>query len=210
MDVTMVADVFIRGPASQAPALLFTNLDLSPSQSIGVAVRTSVPPEMIGERLRETVLSVDPSVPAYDLTTTGATAAQHLAPRRAVAFLGGLFSLFALLVSALGLGALVSQAVLRRRREMGVRVALGAQAASLVGSTLKRPLVLVLAGLLLGTAATLLTAGLLDSILFEISPRSPATVISACLAVTLVTVLAAWIPARRIAQLDPADALRSD
>jgi predicted permease len=204
----VVADVFIRGPASQAPLLLFTNMELFPAKAIGVAVRTSVPPGSLGNRLREAVISLDPSVPPFGMETTGAAAAQHLAARRAVALLGSLFSLFALLVSALGIGALVSQAVLRRRKEMGIRVALGAQANALVGSTLRMPLTLVSLGLLFGMTATLLSTTLLEGLLFEIAPRNPVAILAVGLTVSLVTILASWIPARRIARLDPAEALR--
>jgi predicted permease len=206
----VVGDVFLRGPEGPAPAVFLSDLDANPAPWLGIAVRTDGDPLALADIVRTVVLEVDPAVPGYRFATTGSAAGQHLAARRAVAVLGGIFSGFALLVFSVGLAGLVSHGVVRRRRELGIRVALGAQNAELVRTTVFRPLALVGIGLTLGLGAALAFGGIMESLLFGVEPQDPRIVTGAALLVGVVATVAAWLPARRIGHVQPAEALRPD
>lgn len=206
----VIGDVRFRGPTATASNLVLTNLEASPSPILGLAVRATGDPAALGQRVRDVVKSLDPSVAPYGVRTTGEAASREIAARRALALLSALFGVAALGVCALGLHGLVAQGVARRRRELGVRLALGARVPSLVGRTALAPLKLVLAGLLLGLPVTWALSSVVKGLLFQVAPRDPVVIISVIVGVAGLAVVAAWIPARRITRVAPAEALRSE
>jgi putative ABC transport system permease protein len=206
----VVADVRLRGALRGASSFVVTDLAASPTSYPTFAVRSPRDPAQLAQRIRDVVKSVDPSVAPYDMKTTGEAAAQEIAARRAVALLSSLFSLAALAVCALGLHGLVAERVSRRRRELGVRLALGARIPSLVRRTTLAPLHLVAVGLLLGVPAAWALSELSKSLLFEVGPHDPLVMIGVGIVLVALAVAAAWIPARRITRVDPAEALRSE
>lgn len=206
----VVGNVYLRGATSETSNLLLTNLEGRPASSPGFAVRAVGDPAMLGERVREVVKSVDPSIAPYGLTTTAEAASEEIAARRALALLSTLFSVAALAVCALGLQGLVAQSVERRRRELGVRLALGATASTLVLRTALAPLRLVAVGLAVGLPVMWLLSGLLNGLLFEVAPRDPLVTTGVGLGLVGLALVAAWIPARRIVRVDPAEALRAE
>ena len=125
--------------------------------------------------------------------------------RRSIsAFFGGL----ALLLAAVGLYGVVAHAVRARQREIGVRIALGANASSILRLVFARVGVLIAGGLALGLAGSLWAARFLEALLFQLAPRDPATFGGAAAVLVAVGVVAAWLPAHRAAQLDPVRVLR--
>jgi putative ABC transport system permease protein len=127
---------------------------------------------------------------------------------RLVAMMSGFFGALALLLAALGLYGIVAQAVSARRTEIGLRMALGARAGSIVTLVIRRVGVLILAGLAFGLAGSWWAARFIAPLLFQMEPRDPMTFSGTAAVLVAVGVLAAWVPARRAARLDPATVLR--
>jgi ABC-type antimicrobial peptide transport system permease subunit len=122
--------------------------------------------------------------------------------------LSGFFGALALLLAALGLYGITAYSVVRRRSEIGIRLALGASPASVVRGILSRTGLLVVSGILLGGLASWWASRFVAALLFGLPPTDPATIVSAMVILAAVSALAGWIPARRAALVDPAEALR--
>jgi ABC-type antimicrobial peptide transport system permease subunit len=135
-------------------------------------------------------------------------AGESLAVERILAMLSGFFGVLALLVAAIGLYGVVSYAVNRRRAEIGIRMALGAQPAGIVRMILRGIGPSMAAGLVAGIALSVWLARFVRALLYRIQPGDALNVVSAAAVLTAVGLLAAWLPARRAAQLDPMEALR--
>jgi ABC-type antimicrobial peptide transport system permease subunit len=131
-----------------------------------------------------------------------------LAQERVVAMLSGFFGGLALLLAGIGLYGVTSYAVSRRRTEIGIRMALGADAGGVVRLVLRRVALLVGAGVIIGAAISLWAARFVGTLLYGLEPRDPVTMIGATVVLASIGALAGWIPARRAAQIDPAEALR--
>jgi putative ABC transport system permease protein len=134
----------------------------------------------------------------------GATVAQE----RLVALLSGFFGGLALLLAGIGLYGVMSHSVSRRRTEIGIRMALGADPAGVLWLVLKRVAVLVVAGIALGTGLSLWASRFVQTMLFQLDAQDPATFAGAAAVLVLVGLIAAWLPARRAARLDPSQVLR--
>jgi putative ABC transport system permease protein len=156
------------------------------------------------------VLDLDPDLTLFDEGGLRTQLAIPLFPARAAAIVLGIFGVLATVLAATGLFALVAYAVARRTHEIGIRMALGARPVQVLRPVLARTLVLCAAGISIGTVITLAAARLLSAILYGVSPRDPATYITAILLLTGVGLLACWEPAARAMRIDPARALREE
>jgi putative ABC transport system permease protein len=134
--------------------------------------------------------------------------AATMTQERLLALMSAFFGALALLLAGLGLYGIVAQAVNARRTEIGLRMALGAQPAGIVRFVFRRVVVLIAAGLVLGLAGSWWAAGFITALLFEVHARDPGTFVGTAAVLVAVGVLAAWVPARRAARLDPAIVLR--
>jgi putative ABC transport system permease protein len=130
--------------------------------------------------------------------------------RRYPALLIGGFAVVALLLAAIGLYGIMTFAVARRTREIGIRLALGAQRREVVGMVLSAGSRVVAAGLALGVAGAVAATRVLSSILFRVRPLDPVSLVLVSALLAAVALLACWIPARRAAGVDPASALRNE
>jgi ABC-type antimicrobial peptide transport system permease subunit len=124
--------------------------------------------------------------------------------------LSGLFGLAGLLLVGLGLYGMVAQGVAGHRKELGIRLALGAKVGSVVGGTIARALLLVLAGVAVGILLAAPVARTLRSLLYGVGPADPVVILTLVTVVLAVGVLAAAVPASRIARIDPSEALRHE
>jgi ABC-type antimicrobial peptide transport system permease subunit len=129
------------------------------------------------------------------------------APRQRSAVLA-LLALFGLVLTLIGIGGVTAQAVLRRTREIGVRMAFGATPHQVVRTVAGDSLKPALMGLTLGGVAVVYTTGILERYLFETTPTDPLTLLSVGVGVVVMASVAAWLPARRAARIDPVVALR--
>jgi putative ABC transport system permease protein len=153
---------------------------------------------------------LDPAVPVYGVTTLAALIDQSAAQRRFVMRLLAGFALVALLLAAVGLYGVVSYGVAQRTREVGVRVALGAQPRDVLRLILAGGFKLVAAGVLGGLFAAAVATRFLGTLVFGVSPMDPVTFAAAAAVLVAVALAAQWVPIRRALRIDPAAALRAE
>jgi len=175
-----------------------------------VVVRTTGDPLALTPAVRAAVKSVDGELILTDVTSMAALVDVALGGARfGMQLLSG-FALVALLMAALGIYGVVAFVVSRRTREVGIRMALGARAADVLGLVLRQGMAPVLAGLAAGLALALSLGRLGSSLLFEVPPHDVATLAAAAAVLTAAALLACALPARRAARIDPAQALRDE
>jgi putative ABC transport system permease protein len=175
-----------------------------------LVVRTSLTGTAIETDLRTAVASLDSEAPVHTVRTLSRMMASGVAVPRLLTLLMGSFSAIALLLTATGLYGLLAYAVMRRTREIGVRLALGATRGRVVGMVLTRALVLVAIGVPLGALGALAVQALLRAVIFTPTSGGPGLLIAATAVVVLTATAAACAPALRAASIDPVRALRSE
>jgi predicted permease len=160
--------------------------------------------------IRNVVHSLDPNLPVFDIKTFADHIDESISRERLIALLSSFFGLIALLLAALGLYGVMAHAVARRTREIGVRMALGAQARNVLWLVLRETLFLVAIGIAIGLPVALAAARLIKGFLFGLSANDPLTIALAASLMLAVAALAGYLPARRAASVDPMDALRHE
>ena len=177
---------------------------------LDLTVRTRRDPGELMRVMRAVVDGLDKNLPIEHPRTLTELVASSVADRRlSVQLLAG-FAGVALLLASIGLYGVLAFAVTQRRREIGIRLALGAQRADVLRLILQHGLTLVVVGMVVGLAGALALARFLGSLLFEIKPNDPLTFMLVPLVLGVVALLACWLPARRAARVDPMVALRSE
>jgi ABC-type antimicrobial peptide transport system permease subunit len=161
----------------------------------------------LADAARRVVREIDPEVPVA-ITTVSAAVDTALSSRRFTLWLVGAFGAAALILAALGVYGLISFAVSQRRREMGIRMALGAEPRSLVFLVVRRGLLLAAVGAAIGVGLSKAGASALDGLLFNVTPGDPLTIGAAVLTMLMVATAASYAPARRILTQTPGSTLR--
>ena len=193
----------------QPEAALALSLDRLPEASF-VAVRTGGDPEAAVSFLREAVAEVAPYARLDDVRTLDARLSESVASPRFHALLAATFSALALVLAATGIYGLLSFVTSERRREMGLRLALGARRGDILALVVGRGAALVVLGLAAGIPAAAAATRLLENFLFGIGQLDGRTFLAAPLVVASAALLACWLPARRVSRIDPAATLRAD
>jgi ABC-type antimicrobial peptide transport system permease subunit len=175
-----------------------------------VFVRTMRDPAAIAGALRKAVHEVAPQLPLSDLQTMRQREGRATAQNRFRAMLLTAFALAALLLAAIGIYGVLSFAVTVRTREMGIRIALGAERGSVQWLVLGEGLALVGLGIVIGLAGAFAGARVLRTFLFDLTPSDPLTYISIVVVLVVTAVLASWIPGLRASRVDPVIALRAE
>jgi putative ABC transport system permease protein len=183
-------------------------LEQSPTSVVGLVVRTDLEVAPAQAAIRRAVTTVNKEQPLTNLKTVDEFKADSMVPDGLRTVLVGLFATVATCLAAIGLGGMISFAVQQRAHEMGIRAALGAQPSQLVGLVLGHGLALTAVGLLAGLLGAFAVAQLLSSFLFRIEPLDAMTIIAATGILGSVAALACYVPARRLARLDPLMTLR--
>ena len=181
-----------------------------PQPSASLVVRSSRSPEDLTSDVAAAVRSVDPSIPIYDVKTMEQRVDESLVGRRFVVLLLTAFAALALLLAALGLYGLISYSVRLRTRELGVRMALGAQRTRVLQMVLFQGMRLALIGVACGVAAAIVLGRLFASLLFQVGMLDVLPWISAVGLLLAVVLLAGYLPARRAASIEPMQALRME
>lgn len=181
-----------------------------PNPGVTLAVRTHADLQSTSNALRSAVLSLDPTLPVYDLALLDARLAEQVAPVRTMAILSSAYALLAVFLAGFGLFAVLAHDVGQRTQEIGIRMALGALPRSVLLLVLREGLLLTLAGLAVGVAGAVLITRMMQALLFGVSPTEPAVFLAIAALLLVVAVLACWVPARRAMRLDPLQALRQD
>lgn len=175
-----------------------------------LVLRTAVPPGSVTEEVRAAVRRVDPALPLYEVLTMDEVISESLAGRRLNLWLLGLFAGMALVLAATGLYGVISYLVAQRTREIGVRMALGAQTWDVIGLVMRQAAGLTGTGIAVGLAGALAFTSLLESLLYGVSTRDPLTYAALAALLALVALLATWLPAWRASRVDPILAIRTE
>ena len=206
--VGMVGAVKQAGLTDQtAQGAVYYPYALRTDGNVFVVVRTSVRPESLGPGLQKIVRQIDPEVTMNDVSSMDARIAGSLVAQRSTAFLAGIFSLIAILLVAVGTYGVLSYAVTQRRREIGLRMALGAQPGQIRSQFLALALRLLVAGTLLGTMGAWLTGKAMQTLLFQVSPLHLATLAGAVGIIAAVSLIACLLPSQRATRISPVEAL---
>jgi len=177
---------------------------------MSLAVRASGDPVQMVAAVRGQVWAVDKDQPISNIQTMERLMAKSVAPRRFNLLLLGVFALVGLALACVGLYGVISYTVTQRTREIGVRMAMGAQKDDLLRLIIGEGMKLAIIGALLGLGGALALTRLLKTLLFEVSATDPLTFIVIAALLIIVALLACWIPARRATKVDPIVALRVD
>jgi putative ABC transport system permease protein len=180
------------------------------SSTLGVEVRSSSDPARLGESIRREIQAVDPELPVFGIRTFSSMVSDSMMPHRFSAQLMGAFALLALLLAAVGIYGVLAYHVGQRTREIGVRMALGAKSASVVRLVMLEGLRPIAAGMAVGLAGSLLLSRLLERLVFNVSTSDPGVFAAVAFFLTLVALLASYIPAWQATRIDPIEALRGD
>jgi predicted permease len=208
----VVADMRRQGLEREPIPQMFVPLaQSSPSQTVNVFVRTSVKdPMLMAETLRNAVRRVEKRVPVYWVAPLEQQFGSYLAQRRLVTWLLTGFSFVALLMAAAGIYGLIQYSVAARAREIGIRIAVGAENGPIFRMILGEGLKLSVAGLALGLVGALCLGRLGSSLLFGVTPTDPWTLLGGAFLLMVVAVAACCLPARRATRVEPVIALRQE
>ncbi len=175
-----------------------------------LVARASVDPVVLLKSMRAEVNALDATLPVYEVKTMEEHLGFTLFPMRAAAAMSGSFGLLALLLAAIGIYGVMAYSVSQRTREIGIRIALGAQKSEVLRLVAGRGGMLVAIGLVIGLIAALLLTRLMEGLLLGVSATDPLTFIVIASLLAFVALLACWIPARRATKVDPMIALRCE
>jgi len=180
----------------------------SGARSVSVVARTSVAPERLAADMRVLVRSLDPALAVASVRTMSQLVSESTSDRRFQTFLVTVFGGVALLLSLVGLYALMAYSVQQKIPEIGIRMALGAQRGNVLRLVLKQGATLALTGIALGFACAWALTRSMASLLFEVQPTDALTFFGAATLFCLVALAACYVPARRATRVDPMVALR--
>jgi putative ABC transport system permease protein len=179
-----------------------------PWRTMQLVVRAENEPRAVLPGVRAVLRELDPNMLIEDVGTMSERVAESVAPRRFNAVLLGAFGILALLLASIGLYGITAFLVTERRRELGIRAALGATATQIRGLVVKRGLLLAGLGMTLGIPGALAASRLLQHLLYEVEPTDAISLVICAIALPAVSVAACWLPARRATRVDPASTLR--
>jgi putative ABC transport system permease protein len=209
--VGLVPHMKFRGydDATPIPSFFFPQTQVGRTNLV-LMVRASGDVKRLEKPIREVVSRLDPAQPLFDFRTMSERVAETWATHRLLTFLLTIFAGLALVLAAVGLYGVLAYSAFRRLREIAVRLALGARPAHIRGLVLGHGLRLFGIGIAVGGLAVLASSSLIRSFLFGVSPLDPQTYLAVGLILSVVTILAAWLPARRACRVNPIVALRAE
>jgi putative ABC transport system permease protein len=208
--VGMVGDTRQLGLKEPPPPILYIPYQQFPLPFTNLFVRSSAPESTVASLMRAQITAVDPLLPPGEMASMQIILDRSVAEPRFRSALFGAFALIAVLLAAVGVYGLISYSVTHRTREIGIRIALGAQPSQVLTPIVREGLMLALAGIGIGLVGAFAAARALSGFLFGVSPGDPGTFISVSLVLLLVALLASYVPSRRALRVDPITALRAE
>ena len=210
--VGIIGNERFHGLADAPPIAVYAPLAQAPSASgAGVLlVRAAGDPSVVLPALRQAIRAQDPALAVFGVEPMAETMTRSFAERRFTMLVLGLLGAVALVLAAVGVHGVLSYAVSQRTREIGIRMALGAQPSGVLRLIVGEGLALAVAGAALGTVAAFGLTRWMGSLLFSVSPTDPLTFVAVPAVLTLVALTASYLPARRATRVDPVSALRAE
>jgi putative ABC transport system permease protein len=206
--VGVVADMKQAGLAAGVAPEAFFSLEQWATPDMALVIRSSRDPLSLVSAVRKQAAELDRNLPLYSIATMDELLSADVASQRFDASLLGAFAGLAVLLAAVGIYGVMAYAVGQRTHEIGVRMALGAEPAGVLGMVLAQGLRMALTGVVVGLVGSFALTRFMRSLLFEVSPTDPATFAGVSLALVVVALGASYIPARRATRIDPMAALR--
>jgi len=209
--VGVIPDTQYNGLRGETPPMAFAPFAQFPAQGpwVDVMIHSNLPPETLIATLKRKLARDHPDVIA-DMSDFQKSLRDGMLAERMMATLAAFFGVLAALLAMVGLYGVISYMVERRRNEIGIRLALGAERGQVVAMVMREAVKLLLIGLPVGTALALLAGRSAGSLLFGLKPYDPVTLAGAALLLSLIACAASLLPARRASQLDPMAALRDE
>jgi predicted permease len=205
--VGVVRDVRYRNLTTRTPYMIYIPTWTNGAEWRMLSVRTTGDPKDLIAAIRADVRALDPGVPVQEAITLADQVDATLASERLVAHISTTFAFIALLLAAIGLYGVLAQNVARRTKEIGIRMALGADRRGILAMVLRQTGALAAAGIALGAAGAAAAARLVARMLYGVQPLDIRAFAAAAILLLAVALAAAWVPARRAASVDPTDAL---
>jgi putative ABC transport system permease protein len=208
--VGVVADIHDDGlDVPVAPRVYFPLLQRS-NNALTVFYRSSTDPASLNTSVERAIHEIDPTLPVFGQKTMEDLLDGSTVRRKVVLWLMGAFAAVALVLAAIGTYGVMSVAAARRVREIGIRMALGAQRRDILGLIVRPGLALAAAGVAAGLVGAALLAQLMSAVLFAVAPTDAVTYVAVSLLLIVVALVACYVPARRATKQDPLIALRTD
>ena len=208
--VGIVGDVKDAGLNEANPPQIYLPMRQWPVSFMTVVLKTSVPPTSLTDAVRSEVYAVDSNLPLSNVGTLDAVVAKSISQQRFYMLLLAIFASVALVLAAIGIFGVLSYAVSQRTREIGIRMALGAQGRTVIGLIVRQAMILVACGVAAGTVAALFLSQTMNRMLFDVTPTDPVTFASVAAVLAVVALFASYLPARRATRVDPIVALRTE
>jgi predicted permease len=207
--IGVIADARTESLADAAVPQIYMSLYQTSPKELAIFLRGQLDPSAIPEQVRELVQSVNPELPVYGTQSLDDALLSSLAERRFSLEMIASFAITALLLAALGIYGVISWLVSERTRDIGIRLALGAQKEEILRMILRQGLILAMIGAAVGLVGALIASHLMAGLLFGVAPTDPLTFVAVTLVLTAVALAACYIPAHRAMSVDPLVALHN-
>ncbi len=192
----------------EPPITVFYPSEQISPRSMFMVVRTLSDPDAMTQAVLRSINAIDPDLPAFDLKSMEGRVRDSFARRRLAMLLLSAFALIALLLAAIGIYGVIGYWVEQRKNEIGIRMALGARPANILGLVVGQTAILIVFGIVIGLLAAFALSKVISSMLFNVSATDPVTFLSAAIILGGVALLAGFVPARRAVRVDPMVSLR--
>jgi predicted permease len=208
--VGVTADVRVFGQANEAPPIVYLHARQRPTSYMHVIVRSSVPPAAVAAAIRRHAQALDPALAVSPLLQMDGVLADSVAqPRFAMLLIGG-FAILAAVLTLVGLYGMLAYLVMRRQREIGIRMAIGATRRQIRHWVISQGAVLIATGISIGLVASLFTSRLASSLLFEVRPTDPVVLGTVVVVLAVASLAAVVVPAVRATRVEPLMTLRGE
>jgi predicted permease len=206
--VGVVRDARYHGPRSETAPEIFIPHAQNPYLVMNVVVRTTIDPAAMAQTARAQALKVDPDQPVHSVTTMERLLDDTMQQDRFAMLFVALFAAAGLVTAATGVYALLAYTVAQRKREIAVRMAIGASSFSVAWLIVMESLMLALVGCVVGAVGVAAFSRLARSVLFGIAPQDPLTLVTTAAVLLAAVLTASWLPARRATRINPVSAMR--